>query len=80
MTVCLGNMSRRHILAAVLAALAFVRTAWAQQPYTGQTLPFATFGRAWQKWVEQTIEPPFTALTGAKVEYVPGNPQQFGRS
>ena len=58
-------------------AIGLISTSFADQPYAGQSLRFATFGGAWQKWVEQTVVPPFTAQTGAKVEFVPGNPQQF---
>ena len=69
--------NRALIVAALAAAMLSASVASAQQPYAGQTLRFATFGGAWQKWVEQAVESSFTAQTGAKVEYVPGNPQQF---
>lgn len=62
---------------AIGAAIGLISAALADQPYAGQTLRFATFGGAWQKWVEQTVVPRFTHETGANVEFVPGNPQQF---
>ncbi len=70
-----NNMRAAAIVMGV--AIGLVSTSFADQPYAGQALRFATFGGAWQKWVEQTVVPPFTAQTGAGVEFVPGNPQQF---
>jgi putative spermidine/putrescine transport system substrate-binding protein len=68
---------KAFVVAALAGAMWSAPIASAQQPYTGQTLGFATFGGAWQKWVEEAVGSRFTAQTGAKVEYVPGNPQQF---
>lgn len=62
----LGTALATLILSAVSSA----------QDYKGQTLRVATFGGTWQQWAARTIEPVFTAKTGAKVEFVPGAPPQ----
>ena len=65
------NNSMKAAAVVISAAIGLISTALADQPYAGQTLRFATFGGAWQKWVEQTVVPPFTAETGARVNSCP---------
>jgi putative spermidine/putrescine transport system substrate-binding protein len=70
----------REIIAGVLLATACVASAGAQSPpkeFAGQTLKVAIFGGTWQQWQQKVIEPKFTELTGAKVEYTPGAPGLF---
>jgi hypothetical protein len=57
------NNNLKAAAVVISAAIGLISNALADQPYTGQTLRFATFGGAWQKWVEQTVVPPFTAET-----------------
>jgi putative spermidine/putrescine transport system substrate-binding protein len=46
----------------------------ASKPYAGRTLRVGMWGGDNEKEVAQIVGKPFTALTGAKVVYVPGNP------
>ncbi len=71
-------MLRREvwILLGVFFCAAWVQGASAQQkgPYAGRTLKAATYGGTWQEVRHKLVGIPFEKATGAKVEWVVGNP------
>lgn len=73
---------RRGIVAGTVAALIAVALTWpgggvlAAREFEGQTLRVAMWGGGWNRGLQEFVGKPFTEQTGAKIEYVIGNPRE----
>jgi len=71
-------LTRRTFIASVagLALTRSARHAFAAKPFEGQTLRVAMWGGGWNRGLHEFVGKPFAEQTGAKVEYVIGNPRE----
>lgn len=71
-------MSRRNALVGlvVLGLMLAAIPGFAQKPYQGQTLRIAMWGAGWNRGLHELVGKPFMERTGAKIDYVIGNPRE----